>query len=130
MSNILSLPMAALVVETGTNEDWIDSLLFLVDNGSGNINTMLQLDLRGITFEMEIRRQIDDHAVVIHASTENGMLQIGDYPNYGYLIINVDVSVVSVLPQDSYVGDIVASDSAFVRRVMTLDLNIVEGVTR
>jgi len=130
-TNILSLPLAALVIETGNNEDWIESLLFVVDDGSGGDPTaMPQLDLRGISFELEVRRRAEDHEVVIHASTDNGMLQVGSYPNYGFLIIDVDDTFMQPQAAGDYVGDVVATDAAYTRRVMTFDLNIVEGVTR
>jgi hypothetical protein len=62
-TNILALPLVQLEVETGNNEDWIDSILFLVapDDPDNPPPTAPQLDLRGIDFEMEIRREADDN---------------------------------------------------------------------
>lgn len=124
------LPLAALTIETGTNEDWIDSLLFLVPDGGGDISTYPQLDLRGITFEMEVRHRSDEHEVVINASTTNGMLKIGAYPDVGYLLIGIDVETMSKRQAGDYVGDVVATDASFTRRILTFDLNLVEGITR
>jgi hypothetical protein len=83
-TNLLAIPLVEIVAETGNNEDWVDSLLFLVDPETGE-----QLDLRGIDFEMEVQRHPTDHEVVIHASTSNGRLSIGEAPQYGYLIIQI-----------------------------------------
>jgi hypothetical protein len=129
-TNILSLPFVTIQFENGTNEDWIDSLLFLVPDGSNNIDQYPQLDLRGIDFEMELRRSATDREVILNASTKDGTLMIGDYPNYGWFIIQVPVTKIEQRQASQYVGDVVASDSAFTRRCMYFTLNLVEGVTR
>jgi hypothetical protein len=36
MSNLLAMPLVQLAIETGTNEDWIDSIKFLIDEGAGS----------------------------------------------------------------------------------------------
>lgn len=124
-TSILSLPLAHVMIETGTNEDWFDSLLYLVGDEAGP-----QLDLRGIGFEMEIRHRAEDAEVVITASTDDGGIKIGDYPDFGYLIINIDNDTMLTKRAGEYVGDIVASDELFTRRTVTIDLTIVEGVTK
>jgi hypothetical protein len=129
-TNILSMPLAAIVFENGNNEDWIDSLLFLVPDGGTDPSIYPQLDLRGIEFEMEVRNRAEDHEVLINASTTNGLLKVGDYPNYGYLLIGIDIEVMRQQMAGDYVGDVVASDPSFTRRVITFDLTLVEGVTR
>jgi hypothetical protein len=130
-TQILALPICAAVIETGNNEDWVDSILFLIDNGSGDQTTMQQLDLRGIDFIMEIRRAVADNEVIIHASTLDFTMAIGAQPNFGYLLIYVPLEeVMQYKAPGQYVGDIVAMDSDFTRRVINIDLTIVEGVTR
>jgi hypothetical protein len=129
-SNLLAMPAVEISVITGNNEDWIDSILFLVDDGSGNTAGMPQLDLTGITFDMEIRATIDDHEVVIRASTEDNTLRVGDPPNFGYLLIGISHDTMKMQKAGAYVGDIVGSDSISVRRCVGIDLEIVEGVTR
>jgi hypothetical protein len=124
MISVLSLPLAYVTIETGTNEDWVDSLLYLVNEGGP------QLDLRGIKFEMEIRHRVDNHEVVIDASTDNGLLVIGDYPNYGYLVINIGHELMINQLPGGYVGDIVADDGTNLRRTANIDLTLIEGVTR
>jgi hypothetical protein len=124
-TSILALPLAAAEIETGTNEDWIDSLLYLVGDETGP-----QLDLRGIRFDMEIRHRAPDAEVVLTASTADGRIKIGEYPNFGYLIINVDNSEMLTKRPGEYVGDIVASDDTYTRRTVTIDLTLIQGITR
>ena len=129
-TNILALPLASMVIQTGTNEDWIDSLVFLIPDGSGIVAQYPQLDLTGISFRMYLRREPDDVEVILSASTDDGSLMIGDYPNNGYLIIAIDNDEMKARQAGAYVGDIVASDHEFTRRCFTFSLNLVEGVTR
>jgi len=129
-TNLLAMPLVLLQVETGNNEDWVDSLLFVVDNGSGDPTTMQQLDLSGINFEMEIRRTASDSEVIIAASTADGTLVMGEPPNYGYLIFNVLIADMQNVREGSYVGDIVGKDTQHIRVVARITLTIVEGVTK
>ena len=129
-TNILALPTVIMSIETGNNEDWIDTIKYLVDDGSGITDQMPQLDLRGIDFEMEIRRRPENHEVVIRASTAEGTMAIGAAPNYGFLIIYVPLSTMQTQDAQSYVGDIRASDGNFSRVCAQIDLSIVLGITR
>lgn len=130
-SNVLALPLVSMTVATGTNEDWIDSIKFVVnDESSTDFNQLPQLDLRGIKFEMEIRRAAPDHEVIIAASTVDGRLIIGNPPDYGFLIINVPLDQMAVKQPGSYVGDIVGSDETNSRVCIQISLTIVEGITR
>jgi|SRR6187431_449103 hypothetical protein len=126
-TNLLAMPLAILKVETGTNEDWIDSLKYVVDTGEDDPP---QLDLRGIAFEMEVRRRPEDHEVVISASTADGTLAIGDAPDFGFLLINIDKTVMEQQKANEYVADIVGIDVEFRRVVVQIDLTIFEGITR
>lgn len=130
MSNILALPLALVTVETSNNEDWIESFKFVVDDGSSNENMMSQLDLRGISFEMEVRRKATDHQVILSASTLDLRLSIGAFPNYGYLLLNIPVVDMQDKTPGAYVADIVARDEVFSRKCMLITINLVEGVTR
>jgi hypothetical protein len=127
MSNLLAIPLVGITVETGNNEDWVDSLLFLVDSTDP---TQPQLDLRGIEFEMEIRRHPEDNEVVIHATTHDGTLIIGDPPNFGYLIISVPIAQMEPMLPGAYVGDIRGTDPDNTRVVVEIALTIFQGVTR
>ena len=130
-TNLLAMPLVQMVVATGTNEDWVDSIKFLVDDGSGApVDTLPQLDLRGIAFEMEVRRVAPDHEVILSASTENGSLIIGDPPDFGYLLINVSLDEMKIQEPADYVADIIGSDAEFQRVIAKITLTIVEGITR
>jgi len=131
-TNILALPLVAALIETGTNEDWIDSIKYTVDPGDGTVmpENWPQLDLRGINFEMEIRRHAEDHEVILTATTEAGTLAIGAPPNYGFLLINVPLHDIKQIFAGEYVGDIRASVGEVVRVAIQIDLTIIEGVTK
>jgi hypothetical protein len=130
-TNILAIPVVLMDVETGNNEDWVDCIQFLVDNGSGDTTTMPQLDLRGIDFEMEVRRQPGDHEVIIQASTLNGTMAVGAPPNIGFLIWYVPLDeVMQYKEAGNYVGDIIAMDGNFTRTIVQINLTIFEGITR
>lgn len=129
MSNILSLPLADLTIVTVSNEDWIESMKYVVMSEEDPENPP-QLDLRGIWFEMEVRRRTDDHEVILSASRADGRLLIGAYPNYGYVLLKVPVDVMKITPAGQYVGDIVAHDGTFSRTVAQIALTIERGITR
>lgn len=128
-TNVLAIPLAEITVITGTNEDWIDSILYVVGPGPVDENTP-QLDLRGIEFAMEVRRASSEHEVILDASTEEGTLAIGPPPDFGYLLILIpEAEMITKLP-GVYVADIVAKADGFSRRTMLINLTIVEGITR
>lgn len=129
-TNLLAMPSVDITVITGNNEDWIDSVVFLVDDGSGNVAGMSQLDLTGIQFDMELRANVPDNEVYIRASTTDNTLRIGDPPEFGYLIIGISHETMKMIPAGTFIGDIVGTDSMSVRRVIGIDLQVVEGVTR
>jgi hypothetical protein len=130
-TNVLALPLVSMAIATGINEDWIDSLKFVVDDGSStDFNALPQLDLRGISFLMEIRRSAPSHEVILSASTSDGRMIIGAPPDFGFLIINVPLSDMAAKQPGAYVGDIVASDEVNSRVCAQLNLTIVEGITR
>jgi hypothetical protein len=89
-----------------------------------------QLDLRGIDFEMEIRRAPPDHEVVLHATTKDGSLAFGYPPDIGFLIINISNTVMASQQPGEYVGDIVATDTVYRRRAFIIGLEITLGITR
>jgi len=127
-TNALSLPRAFVEFEVSTNEDWIDTLVYLIDSDEVEIGE--QLDLRGIRFAMHVRRAPPESEVVIEATTENGQLQIGEPPDYGYLIIWVPhLEMMQKFP-GAYVGDIIATDGVTRRVFIQFSLNIIQGITR
>ena len=132
ITNILALPLVTMSIQVRNNEDWIGSVKFLVEDPPGNLNTatMPQLDLRGIHFEMEMRRSALDHEVVLGATTDDGTLAIGVPPDYGYLIINIPVTTTKMLAAGDYVADVVATADGFYRVCLEMTVNITEGVTK
>lgn len=126
-TNVLALPLAHLMIEVANNEDWVDSLVFVVSDSGPPLE---QLDLRGIAFEMHIRRQPEIHEIVLDASTADRRLSIGSPPNVGFLIFYVPQEVMKGLWAGKYVGDIRARDVNFERVVFTVELTVIEGITR
>jgi hypothetical protein len=127
-TNILALPLASMQIETGTDEDWVDSIVWLV-NSTDPINGQ-QLDLRGLTFSMQVRRAPPEHEVLINASTEYGGLLFGAPPDYGYLVIMIPRPVMQEVPAGAYVGDIVAQGDGYTRVCVQFSLDLVLGITR
>lgn len=127
-TNVLALPLALLDIVTGTNEDWIDAIVYLID--SDDIEEGPQLDLRNIRFAMHVRRAPPENEVVIEATTENAMIRIGEAPDFGYLVIWVPWSEMRNKVPGAYVGDIVAMDETNRRCFVQFNLNIVHGITR
>jgi len=127
MSNILAMPLVELQVTISNNEDWIDSILYLVQTGDPNPP---QLDIRGIIFDMEIRRSPLEHEVMLSASTTNNTLKIGAPPDFGYLLFNIPIT--KIQPQlipGAYVGDIVGRDGFYTRQIATVTLTVNQGLT-
>ena len=127
--NVLALPLAHLVIEVANNADWIDSLVYLVTTPDSD-QPGPQLDLRGIAFQMHIRRRPEDNEIVLAGSTADGTLSIGPAPNYGYLILSVAEETMRGIWPGEYVGDVRASDGRFERVALTIDLTVIEGITR
>jgi hypothetical protein len=127
-TNILALPLAQLEILTGNNEDWIDSICYVIDDGTSNPTE--QVDLTGITFEMEVRRQPPFHEVVLSGSTDDMSLTVGVPPNYGYLLIAINWDRMKNQEPTTYVGDIVATADGYRRVTVQFNLTIFEGITR
>lgn len=128
MSNLLAIPLVQLTVVTGNNEDWVDSIKFVI--GTGSEPDPPQLDIRGIIFEMEVRREADDPEVVLGATTANNTLMVGSPPDVGYLIINIPYDDMRGMRAGPYVADIVGRDDFHTRVIIQIDLTITEGVTK
>jgi hypothetical protein len=129
MSNLLALPLIQLTVQTGNQEDWIDTIKYVAPTVVDDPNPP-QVDLRGIDFELEIRRSASDHEVVLAATTEDGSLSVGTPPDYGYLVIYIKSEKMKTRLAGEYVGDIIGRDDRYARKVIELGLTIVEGVTK
>jgi hypothetical protein len=128
-TNLLALPLLSLTIETGNSEDWIESIKYVVDTGGLPIS-LPQVDLRGIEFEMEVRRSSPSHEVVLSATTADGSIAIGEPPDFGYMIINVAFAKMRPLQAGSYIGDIRGKDDRYTRICIQIDLTIFDGITR
>jgi hypothetical protein len=131
-TNILALPLAQMAMTTGNNEDLVESVLFQV-GGTGSAPLGIpadQLDLRGIEFNMYVRRSASDHEVLLTLSTDNRGLVIGAFPNIGFLLFYCPLEQVQYLSPGIYVADVVATDGEYERRTLMIDLTIVQGITR
>jgi hypothetical protein len=126
-TNVLALPLAEADIASSNNEDWIDAFEYLAGE---NVNTADRLDLRGISFELMVRRAADNHEVVAWASTADGTIQLGTTPDSNVLIINVPFEQMRTRAPGVYVADMIARDAVYQRRVMIINLEIVEGITR
>jgi hypothetical protein len=173
ITNILSIPLAHLVVEVSNNEDWMDSLVYLVTEAppepepeaepesapppldprrklvpapppapappreatlpsppTNPFADQPQLDIRNIDFEMHIRRRPQDAEIVLGGSTDDRRLSIGLPPNVGYLLFYVPRETMRQIWPGKYVGDVVARDKRFERVTLTLEMTIIDGITR
>jgi hypothetical protein len=126
-TNVLALPLAHLVIEASNNEDWIDTLVFLVSDTGPPLD---QLDLRGISFQMHLRRRPEIHEIVLDASTRDRTIFVGSPPDVGYLIFYVPRETMQGLWAGRYIGDIVARDVSFERVCLTVEMTVIEGITR
>lgn len=127
MTNVLALPLAHLIIEVSNNADWIDTLVFMVSDSGPPLE---QLDLRGVDFEMHLRRRPEIHEIVLDASTKARTMFVGSPPDVGYLIFYVPRDTMQTLWAGKYVGDIVARDADFERVCLTVEMTVIEGITR
>jgi hypothetical protein len=132
MSNVLAMPVVTIQATTPTNGDWIESIKYVVPPVpvSGDQSTWPQMDLRGITFWMELRRTATDNEVILVLSTDNRKLAIGAFPDVGFLLWFVTAQEMANKEPGNYVGDMIADDGEFTRKIIDLQLTITDGVTR
>jgi hypothetical protein len=131
-TNILALPLAQMSMLTGNNEDLIESVLFTI-GGTGSLTTGVpadQLDLRGIDFDMYVRRSATDNEVLMTASTDDLTLSVGAFPNVGFLLFYITRDQMKLRLPGTYVADVVASADNYTRRCLVINMTIVEGITR
>lgn len=123
--DVRTLPFAHLIIETGTNEDWIDVLRY---DYTDEVDE--QLDLRGIHFEMHLRRSSVDREIIVGLSTIDRSLLIGPPPNWGCLFFYVPEEVMKTKFPGEYVGDVRASKGSLTQVCLTVDLTLKLGITR
>jgi hypothetical protein len=126
--NVLAIPLAHVVMDAYTNEDWVDSLVYYVTNSDGQ--PIAQMDLRGTIFEVMLRRRAPDNEVILGGSSLTGTLTVGVAPNWGHLIFYFSRRLMGRLWPGQYVGDVIARDDRFERTVLTIDLTVIQGISR
>lgn len=71
MTNILRLPLVEMEVETGTNEDWLDSVAFVEGDD------VTPISIAGISFASQLRHSALGATAYLDATTDNTQLLIG-----------------------------------------------------
>ncbi len=118
--DVWELPLIDLQFEVGTNEDWVDSIELLDEDG------VTALDLTGIAFRLQVRKTAPDHTVLIDASTAAGSLLVGN----GVVGLYVLEDTMRGVPPGDYVLDIVGEKDGRVSRLATGTVKVLQGVTR
>ena len=118
--DVWELPLIDLQFEVGTNEDWVDSIELLDEDG------VTPLDLTGIAFRLQVRKTAPDHTVLIDASTAAGSLLVGN----GVVGLYVLEDTMHGVPPGDYVLDIVGEKAGRTARLATGTVKVLQGVTR
>lgn len=131
-TNLFAMPLVSMNVQTGTNEDWISAIKYIVDSStiSPPPPEDPQLDLRGIRFEMEVRPTVPSNDVVLTASTDDGTLTIGMDPDFGFFLFHLPHETMIEMFPGPYSGEVRGTDGFGTRRVIEIVLEIVQGVVR
>jgi hypothetical protein len=109
------------------NEDWIVPFVYQMDNGDG---TFTPIDLTGSILTMEIRRQEEDHEVLVSVWSPDGGIVINDATAGTFTIIIGRDAMVQMAPGD-YVSDIVREmTNGFQERLWEGTATVVQGTTR
>jgi hypothetical protein len=121
-TNLLTLPLLSVIATTGTNEDWIDGVAFVLPD-----TNLTPISIAGIDWTMEMRHVAPDATVVLRASLSDSGI-IAAVPNF--LRMNIPArKMVNIVPQD-YVFDILGGDAFNTRRIIVGTLTVVQGITR
>jgi hypothetical protein len=121
-TNILLLPIVILSIETSTNADWLDGLEYhTAPPPDGDI-----IDLTGISFDMELRSSPPVATVVLHASTDNGLIRV--YANTWQLL--VPSTTMMLIPPGDYVFDMLARADGYTRNLVQASVLVDLGITR
>lgn len=125
MTQILNLPLVEVGIDTGTNEDWRDSIGFTAANGSA-------LDISGIAFRMMLREKAEDAQAWLDVSTASAVAdgQLVNGGATGVLGIAVPLAKMKRIHPGDYVMDIVATGDGISRVAARGNVSVVLGVTR
>jgi hypothetical protein len=121
-TNILLLPVVVAIIETSNNADWLDGLEYhTAPPPDGDI-----IDLTGISFDMEMRSSAPVATVVLHASTDNGLIRV--YANTWQLL--VPSRTMMLIPPGDYVFDMLGRADGYTRNLVQATVLIDLGITR
>jgi hypothetical protein len=79
---------------------------------------------------MEVRRKPHDHEVVLSASTADRKLGVAPFPNFGFLLLFIPIEEMKTRISGDYVADVIAVDDVYTRKIIQMELTILEGITR
>ena len=127
-TNVLALPLAHVLFSVSNNEDWIDSLVFMVSDSGPPLE---QLDLRGITFShapappagdpRDRARRLDARQDIVHRlAAGRGLSDISTCPRKPCVACGL-------APMSATSSPAMPTFSAC---TMTVEVTIIEGVTR
>jgi hypothetical protein len=112
-----------------TNQDWNDS--FQIGANTGEDGAFEPTDLTGYTFQMHIRRQVDDLDTLMILNTANTRIGISGDASDGAIAIQVPDEEVQRITPGTYVHDIVMFDAdGDPRRIAKGTVTVERGVTR
>jgi hypothetical protein len=112
-----------------TNQDWNDS--FQIGANTGEDGAFEPTDLTGYTFQMHIRRQVDDLDTLMILNTANTRIGISGDASDGAIAIQVPDEEVQRITPGVYFHDIVMFDAdGDPRRIAKGTVTVERGVTR
>ena len=112
-----------------TNQDWNDS--FQIGANTGEDAAFEPTDLTGHTFQMHIRRQVDDLSAAMILNTANARIAISGDASDGTIAIYVPDEEVQRIAPGTYFHDIVMFDlDGDPRRIAKGTVTVERGVTR
>ena len=110
-----------MIIETVTNSDWLDGLEYWTDDSHAQ-----NIDLAGISFEMEMRAAPQFATVVLRASTDNGFIRV--YANSWQFLI--PSTMMMSMPPGLYVFDMLGRADGYTRNLVQATVQVDLGITR
>jgi hypothetical protein len=120
-----NLPLLQWDQETGNNEDWRNSIMFMMENDID------PFDLTGILFTCHVRQ--DPGLLVVRLAFDSSLSPAGWLINGlgdGTISMKVPASQMRRLDPDTYEYDVVGTADGITARVITGNLVVVQGLTK
>ena len=95
MTNILALPLVQITAVVGSDEDWIDAIIYV------DATTQNPIDLTGISVTIDISNGVN----TVTASTANGLLSLVNGPGSSVpnvLLVNIPIAIPPALTPGAY----------------------------